>query len=149
MRQMKKTEDWKPGQWTGRWKEAIREAPGEILQWQPMQSLFPLVYISVTPPFHFLVCETWFSQWCKSVAVAKKKRKKVEPQWLQWLCGCVMFCKSWCGYMKGGLPERGPALPILMVISSESRCWNEGCSAFSLESGGRAKAVWGSAPTPC
>lgn len=58
---------------------------------------------------------------------------------------------SWCGYMKGGLPERGPALPILMVISS-SKCWKEGSSAFcltTLDSGGRAKAMWGSAPTPC
>lgn len=60
-------------------------------------------------------------------------------------------CNSWCGYMKGGLPERGPALPILMVISS-SKSWIGGLPSFSLsslESGGRAKAMWGSAPTPC
>lgn len=60
-------------------------------------------------------------------------------------------CNRWCGYMKGGLPERGPALPILMVISS-SESGNEGSPAFSLaslDSGGRAKAIWGSAPTPC
>lgn len=60
-------------------------------------------------------------------------------------------CNRWCGYMKGGLPERGPALPILMVISS-SESGNEGSPAFSLaslDSGGRAKAIWGSEPTPC
>lgn len=53
--------------------------------------------------------------------------------------------------MKGGLPERGPALPILMLISS-SRCWKEGSSVFCLAclaSGGKAKTKWGSAPTPC
>lgn len=60
-----------------------------------------------------------------------------------------LFC-GWCGYMKGGLPDRGPVLPILMLISS-SRCWNDDSSAFSLailESRGRAMAKWGSAPTP-
>lgn len=56
-----------------------------------------------------------------------------------------------CGYMKGGLPERSPALPILMLISS-SRYWKDGVSGFSLatlDSGGRARAMCGSAPTPC
>lgn len=70
--------------------------------------------------------------------------------------GCFLLesnsdCSGWCGYMKGGLPERVPALPILMLISSSS-CCREGSSAFSficLASWGRAKAKWGSAATPC
>lgn len=60
-------------------------------------------------------------------------------------------CSGWCGYMKGGLPERVPALPILMLISSSS-CCSEASSAFSficLASWGRVKAKWGSVPTPC
>lgn len=71
---------------------------------------------------------------------------------LQWLQLWVLERFSWCGYMKGGLPEWGPALPILMVISSESGRGNEGSSSFSfisLDSGGSTKAKWGSAPTPC
>lgn len=70
--------------------------------------------------------------------------------------GCFLLKSNtdfsgWCGYMKGGLPERVPALPILMLISSSS-CCNECSSAFSficLTSWGRTKAKWGSVPTPC
>ena len=109
-----------------RWNKAIREAPCES-----MQPLFSPLWLCI-------------SQMMMTPFVGR--------HWLPRLHAFGMKWNTWCGYMKGGLPECGPALPILMLISSDSVGSNDGSSAFSLsslESRGRARAVWGSAPTPC
>lgn len=90
------------------------------------------------------VPESWFSLWPFA--------NKTGPQRLQLQVPVAGYCSGlWCWYMKGGLPDWGPVLPIRMLISS-SRSWNDGDSDFSLtglESEGRTRDMWGSAPTPC
>lgn len=114
------------------WKEAIGEAPGELL-----------VGANADPLHAFL-------NHIGVIRGLQLERDYSGPRCFDKACYTVSFLR--CGYMKGGLPERGAALPIRMVISSEPSRWNDGSSAFSLGSldwGGRASAMWGSAPTPC